>query len=129
VTVDAEIETAAVHESIAALVAETEHAAERAPAARAPADGESGQEADAPASTEPAILLERDAIATRSPAAPIDLGETLKESGLVMIETSQEKIATIGSELVTAPSQPLGRRPKPTPIIPNEPLEQVETHK
>ncbi len=68
---------------------------------------------------EPAALL---------PSAPIELGETLAESGLVMIETSREKVQAFPLA-ADAPVQPLGRRRRPAPVIVDEPLQQVETHK
>ena len=60
-----------------------------------------------------------------APAKPqIDISVALKESGLVMVETSREQRS--------APVEPeirLGRKPKPPAVISSEPLMQVETRK
>ncbi|MFN4064148.1 MAG: Rne/Rng family ribonuclease [Parazoarcus communis] len=60
-------------------------------------------------------------------SAPIDLTGALEAVGLVMIETSADKKASFGTG---APEEPqrLGRKPRPQVIIPDEPLQQVETH-
>jgi ribonuclease E len=63
--------------------------------------------------------------ASKQPSAPIDLGTTLSESGLVMIETKQEKVQEL-SQADLSP-QPMGRRPRPAQVIPDEPMQQVET--
>ncbi|WP_332671860.1 Rne/Rng family ribonuclease [Aromatoleum sp.] len=87
------------------------------------------------AQAEPAAVTEgatvdavAESAAARSPSAPIDLGGTLAESGLVMIETSREKAQAVPLA-AEAPVQPLGRRPRPAPVVVDEPLQQVETHK
>jgi hypothetical protein len=45
-----------------------------------------------------------------------------------MIETSSEKKAQFGTG---APEEPVrrGRKPRPTAVVAEEPLQQVETHK
>lgn len=63
----------------------------------------------------------------KEPSAPIDLGATLSESGLVMIETKPEKVAEPSQ--TDFPPQQLGRRPRPAQVIPDEPMQQVETRK
>ena len=63
--------------------------------------------------------------ASKQPSAPIDLGTTLSESGLVMIETKQDKVQEASQTDV--PVQPMGRRPRPVQVIPDEPMQQVET--
>jgi len=55
--------------------------------------------------------------------APVDLSGSLQQAGLVMIETSHAAPASD----TFAPAQPLGRKPKPAPVIVNEPLQMVET--
>ncbi|MCK9382873.1 MAG: Rne/Rng family ribonuclease [Sulfuritalea sp.] len=55
--------------------------------------------------------------------APVDLSGSLQQAGLVMIETSH---ATPAADAF-APAQPLGRKPKPAPVVVNEPLQMVET--
>jgi ribonuclease E len=55
--------------------------------------------------------------------APVDLSGSLQQAGLVMIETSHSAPAASTFE----PAQPLGRKPKPAPVIANEPLQMVET--
>ena len=54
---------------------------------------------------------------------PVDLSGSLQQAGLVMIETSH---AAPPADTF-APAQPLGRKPKPAPVIVNEPLQMVET--
>ena len=103
--------------------AETEQAPTAAPA----------QELVAPetevAVTEVAVTeAEVRAAESRGPSAPIDLGVNLAESGLVMIETSRDKVQELASTADETPARPLGRRPRPAPVIVNEPLQQVETH-
>ena len=63
----------------------------------------------------------------KKPSAPIDLGTALSDSGLVMIETKPEK--TVSSVQPNVPAQQMGRRPRPTPVLPDEPMQQVETRK
>jgi ribonuclease E len=64
--------------------------------------------------------------ASRSPAAPIDLSETLVQSGLVMIETNRDKVEAFRTQ-TEEPAPRLGRRPRPVQPVSNEPLQQVET--
>ncbi|WP_068634649.1 Rne/Rng family ribonuclease [Thauera butanivorans] len=125
-----------------------EAAADEAPVAQAPVVELAAQpvaeestavetEAPAPADTVPS-LIERAAIAARTtngeatsaeaaaslaPSAPISVPG---ENGLVMIETDPTKRAAFGTG---APEQPvrLGRKPRPAPVIIEEPLQQVET--
>ncbi|MBR0565729.1 Rne/Rng family ribonuclease [Azoarcus sp. L1K30] len=59
---------------------------------------------------------------------PIDLAGALEESGLVMIETSEDKKARFGTGAPEAPQQ-LGRKPRPQVVVIEEPLQQVETQK
>ena len=56
--------------------------------------------------------------------APVDLSGSLQQAGLVMIETSN---AAPRPASAAEPAQPLGRKPKPAPVIANEPLQMVET--
>ncbi|NMF89354.1 Rne/Rng family ribonuclease [Aromatoleum petrolei] len=77
-----------------------------------------------------ATELSAAAEAPHAPSAPIDLGSALADSGLVMIETSREKVQALAqSHAEEAPARPLGRRPRPSLVIADEPLQQVETHK
>jgi ribonuclease E len=55
--------------------------------------------------------------------AAVDVKESLQQVGLVMIETSHAAPAADSF----APAQPLGRKPKPAPVIASEPLQMVET--
>jgi ribonuclease E len=55
--------------------------------------------------------------------APVDVKETLQQVGLVMIETSHAAPAVDSF----AQAQPLGRKPRPAPVIASEPLQMVET--
>ena len=60
------------------------------------------------------------------PIAPkIDVAVALQQTGLVMIETSQDKAAR--TVVMPQAEVQLGRKPKPAVIIPEEPLKQVET--
>jgi len=61
--------------------------------------------------------------AIAAPAEPIDLSSELQKAGLQLIETSGKASIPV----VEAPAQPLGRKPKPAPVINNEPLQMVET--
>lgn len=58
------------------------------------------------------------------PAPATDFSDTLQQAGLILIETKQTNQApsTLGT-----PAQPLGRKPKPAPIIADEPLQMIET--
>ncbi|MDK9704338.1 MAG: Rne/Rng family ribonuclease [Sulfuritalea sp.] len=58
-----------------------------------------------------------------SKPAVVDVKESLQQVGLVMIETSH---AAPPADTF-APAQPLGRKPKPAPVIASEPLQMVET--
>jgi len=62
--------------------------------------------------------------APKPAAAPADLSGSLQQAGLVMIETSG---GTPAPAAFAEPAQPLGRKPKPAPVIVNEPLQMVET--
>ncbi|MBN8440418.1 MAG: Rne/Rng family ribonuclease [Thauera sp.] len=80
---------------------------------------------------EPAAA-ERAAPATDAPqpasSAPISVGSMASDSGLIMIETDSSKLASFGTGAPEA-SVRLGRKPRPAPVIVEEPLQQVETHK
>ena len=57
----------------------------------------------------------------------MDIQVAIEASGLILVETTREKLAI-------QPSSPeneirLGRKPKPAPVIPQEPMVQVETRK
>jgi len=97
---------------------------EEAPAATPPVEVKAEEPAEEPAEEKPEEKAP--ALAT---AAPIDLSSTLAESGLVMIETSREKAAAAAESVIEPPAPQLGRRPRPAPVIVEEPLQQVETHK
>jgi len=62
------------------------------------------------------------------PSQPIDLSAALQESGLMLVETDQEKAKSWQSVAESAPQQPRPRRqPRSLPPPSNEPLQQVET--
>lgn len=102
----------------------------QAPAARAPkaSAAQAPAAVATPASEAPAATAdEAPAPAAKAPArrAPKKLPEVdLAASGLVLIETDRAKIAP-----APAPEEPvrLGRKPRPAPVVVNEPLQQVET--
>jgi ribonuclease E len=61
--------------------------------------------------------------AITAPAQPIDLSAELQKAGLQLIETSGAAPAPV----MQTPAQPLGRKPKPAPVLNSEPLQMVET--
>ncbi len=63
----------------------------------------------------------------RAPSAPIALPAQDAAGGLIKIETDPSKLAQFGTGAVEAPR--LGRKPRPAPVIVEEPLQQVETQK
>ncbi|CAG4883348.1 fused ribonucleaseE: endoribonuclease; RNA-binding protein; RNA degradosome binding protein [Georgfuchsia toluolica] len=56
--------------------------------------------------------------------AEVDVSASLQQAGLIMIETAAGAQPII---VEPAPAQPLGRKPKPIVVIPDEPLQMVET--
>jgi len=79
----------------------------------------------AEAAPQPAAVPVADPIIIPPPlqSAVADVKESLQQVGLVMIETSHA--APVADSF--APTQPLGRKPKPAPVIAAEPLQMVET--
>jgi ribonuclease E len=62
-------------------------------------------------------------------AAAMSIESALKDSGLVMVETSSERLATVAVE-PEEPAAPRARRERrPPPADISEPLMQVETRK
>ena len=57
---------------------------------------------------------------------PANLSASLEQAGLVLIETSSSIRPAV--EVATAP-QPLGRKPRPPMVVPDEPLQMMETRK
>ncbi len=121
-------------------VAAMEAAAPAAAAAPAPAAAEPAATVEAvvaaPVAAEPApqpvAAPEPVVAATPPPAADpiivpppavVDVKESLQQVGLVMIETSHAAPAADPF----AAAQPLGRKPRPAPVIASEPLQMVET--
>ena len=91
---------------------------------------------EAPSSAAPVVTSEVEAVAAqpaeqpdaaKAPSSPIALGDALAEGGLVMIETDRSKAGSF--QAATEEPARLGRRPRPAVVIPEEPLQQVETHK
>jgi ribonuclease E len=134
----------APQEPVAAPIPEAaaEAAAPTAPAIEAPAPVAAAPVAEpapvvvpTPAAAEPAPLPVAEAAIEAKPVAEpiivppapkpaaVDVKESLQQVGLVMIETSH---AAPPADAF-APAQPLGRKPKPAPVIVNEPLQMVET--
>ncbi|MCF8184562.1 MAG: Rne/Rng family ribonuclease, partial [Polynucleobacter sp.] len=56
--------------------------------------------------------------------AAVDISGSLEKAGLVMIETQAEAPRV---EATLAPTQALGRKPKPPAVVASEPLQMVET--
>ncbi len=91
-------------------------------AAPAPVAESIAQPAAAP--PQPAAPVAEPIIVPPAPKpAPVDISGSLQQAGLVMIETSH---AAPPADMF-APAQPLGRKPKPAPVIASEPLQMVET--
>ncbi|MHB1373637.1 MAG: Rne/Rng family ribonuclease [Thauera sp.] len=112
----------AVEESAA-----VEHAAEEPVSSSDVAVVEQVQAEAVPAAAEPVTV---ETVATqpeRAPSAPISVPAQDAASALIKIETDPGKLAQFGSGAVEAPR--LGRKPRPAPVIVEEPLQQVETQK
>ncbi|MBI5861254.1 MAG: Rne/Rng family ribonuclease [Rhodocyclales bacterium] len=74
----------------------------------------------------PIVMAEAPAaIVPAAQAAPEDVSKALVQAGLVMIQTT----GTPSPVVASAPSQPLGRKPKAAPVIADEPLQMVETRR
>ncbi len=86
------------------------------------------QPVSAPTAISAPAFIPASASAPAPVATPLDISATLQETGLVMIETSRDKVVG-GAEVLMAPPVQLGRKPKPMAVIPEEPLKQVETQK
>ncbi len=79
-----------------------------------------------PAPVAAPVAAEAEAVPVAAPVLPqIDLAVALQDSGLVMVETSHKTTEATPAE----PEIRLGRKPKPVPVVSDEPLMQVETHK
>ncbi|MBI2307587.1 MAG: Rne/Rng family ribonuclease [Rhodocyclales bacterium] len=82
----------------------------------------------APTQPEPPVAAEPIAVPTPAPAVEVsaNLGSTLESSGLVMVETSQDKARAWAPEAAPVSTQPRRRRPVPVATS-DEPLVMVET--
>jgi ribonuclease E len=109
----------------AATPAEPAVVTQAAPAAPAAEATEPAQAVETTVTAE--AVRETRVAAVPSPAAPIVVGNALGAAGLVMIETDSSKLASFGSGAPEVPK--LGRKPRPAPVIVEEPLQQIETHK
>lgn len=99
-------------------------AVESAPVVEAPVEPAPVVVAPVAAPTEPEV-----AVAVQpEPAIPVpavDLTANLEQAGLVMIETAATRIQ---SAMPIEPAKPqLGRKPKAPVVVPDEPLQMVET--
>jgi len=74
---------------------------------------------------EPVAVAAQPAPVVQAEEPPIDLSASLQQAGLQLIETSSDKPRAQIETLASTP--PLGRKPRPAPVIVNEPLEIVET--
>jgi ribonuclease E len=63
------------------------------------------------------------AVPAAAPAA-VNVSASLQQAGLVMIETVASAKPIVVEQM---PAQPLGRKPRPAPVIPSEPMQMVET--
>ena len=65
-----------------------------------------------------------------APVAAIDLDKALEQSGLVMVETSSDKVQSWQPEAAASEAAPRPRRKRPAPVaVSDEPLMMVETQK
>jgi hypothetical protein len=64
--------------------------------------------------------------ATVAPKSVVERSADLAQAGLVLIETTSAKPSAAPIEV---PQQPLGRKPKLAVVIPEEPLQIIETRK
>jgi ribonuclease E len=76
-----------------------------------------------PAVTASVMPIAAPAVA-HTPMPPKDFSDTLQQAGLILIQTAQTAQAP---STPVAPTQPLGRKPKPAQIIADEPLQMIET--
>ena len=113
--------------AVTTAVTTTPSLIERAVSAHA-SEAAAMHEAPAATATAASAAVASETPATQAPEAP---GSTIKPeatpaSGLIMIETDPDKRASFGTG---APEQPvrLGRKPRPAPVVVEEPLQQVET--
>ena len=72
-------------------------------------------------------------VAVESPAAAtpqVDIEKAIEQSGLVMVETSSDKVKSWQPEVTAIETEPRPRRKRPVPVtLPDEPLVMVETSK
>ena len=71
---------------------------------------------------EPAVVVEPEPVQS---VAPVDLSVNLEQAGLVLVETAAESLKSAAP--IEMPKPQLGRKPKPPVIVPDEPLQMVET--
>lgn len=87
------------------------------------------ESAAAPQAEETAVSAPATPQTADQPIRVTDLGSSLEASGLVMVETDRNKVATVRVEEPVAPVRH-PRRPRAVSApVSNEPLVQVETHK
>ncbi|MFA7281252.1 MAG: Rne/Rng family ribonuclease, partial [Sterolibacterium sp.] len=113
-------------------------AEQSAPFSIAPATIETAPSEPVPVAVEPPPFANAEALSTPEPTPPApiapvqatpapveeNLPASLEKAGLVLIETVNKP--TQEAPLTAAP-QPLGRKPKPAPVLTDEPLQMVET--
>ena len=82
---------------------------------------------DVPAAVALPLVTSEPAAAPASPAPdPVaDISASLEQAGLVLIETKSHNASPVAEVSVSTP--PRGRKPRPPAVIPNEPLQMVET--
>jgi ribonuclease E len=96
-----------------------------APAAEIPASGEAAAVVDQLPPLEPAQTFNPVAVSTSS----ISRQQTFEESGLIMVETSRDKVQPLPQESGDSQTAPAPRRRRVAVAIPDEPLVMVETRK
>ncbi|APR05218.1 Rne/Rng family ribonuclease [Thauera chlorobenzoica] len=112
-----------------AAAAIVEHAEPAAPSGSTAIEAEPVPETAAEAPIEaPLPADEAEPAAGRPELAPNAPAPVADDNGLIKIETDPSKIVQFGSGAVEPPVR-LGRKPRTAPVVVDEPLQQVETHK
>ena len=118
-------------EAVDTAAVPVEREAEAASTTASTAAGDAPTAAPEPAvEAAPAIVPAQEAAAEtrpeQAPSAPIIVSTQDSGSDLIKIETDPTKLAQFGTGAVEPPAR-LGRKPRPAPVIVEEPLQQVET--
>jgi ribonuclease E len=75
---------------------------------------------------QPVVAVEPPVVVIATPL--VDIEKAIEESGLVMVETSSDKVKSWQPEFTAIEAEPRPRRKRPVPVtLPDEPLVMVET--